>query len=115
MSLSSLQVTVRPTDEYRLGWYRHRWCQRRFRRVRIRTGITEQGATILAGASGDYVDKRHKLTRRERLEFLNQDLTYCPAPGGGGGGVINVRFQRAPHQLFLQLYNNTNAALPCST
>ena len=23
-----------------------------------------------------YVDKRHKLTRRERLEFLNQDLTY---------------------------------------
>jgi len=27
---------------------------------------------------------------------------------------INVRFQRSPHQLFL-LYNNTNAALPCST
>ena len=40
---------------------------------RIRTRITEQGATI---DSGVYVDKRHKLTRRERLEFLNQDLTY---------------------------------------
>jgi type I site-specific restriction endonuclease len=36
----------------------------------------EQGATIVAGDTGVYVDKRHKLTRRERLEFLNQDLTY---------------------------------------
>jgi type I restriction enzyme R subunit len=43
---------------------------------RIRTRITEQGATIAAGDSGVYVDKRHKLTRRERLEYLNQDLTY---------------------------------------
>jgi type I restriction enzyme, R subunit len=43
---------------------------------RIRTRISEQGATILAGDTGVYVDKRHKLTRRERLEFLNQDLTY---------------------------------------
>jgi type I restriction enzyme R subunit len=43
---------------------------------RIRTRITEQGATIIAGDTGVYVDKRHKLTRRERLEFLNQDLTY---------------------------------------
>jgi type I restriction enzyme, R subunit len=43
---------------------------------RIRTRITEQGATIAAGETGVYVDKRHKLTRRERLEFLNQDLTY---------------------------------------
>lgn len=43
---------------------------------RIRTRITEQGATIVAGGAGVYVDKRHKLTRRERLEFLNQDLTY---------------------------------------
>lgn len=43
---------------------------------RIRTRITEQGATIAAGGTGIYVDKRHKLTRRERLEFLNQDLTY---------------------------------------
>jgi type I restriction enzyme, R subunit len=42
----------------------------------IRTRITEQGATIVAGDTGVYVDKRHKLTRRERLEFLNQDLTY---------------------------------------
>jgi type I restriction enzyme R subunit len=43
---------------------------------RIRTRVTEQGATIAAGDAGVYVDKRHKLTRRERLEFLNQDLTY---------------------------------------
>lgn len=44
---------------------------------RIRTRITEQGSTIAAGDTGVYVDKRHKLTRRERLEFLNQDLTYA--------------------------------------
>ena len=43
---------------------------------RIRTRITEQGATIVAGETGVYVDKRHKLTRAERLELLNQDLTY---------------------------------------
>jgi type I restriction enzyme R subunit len=43
---------------------------------RIRTRITEQGATIEAGNTGVYVDKRHKLTRAERLELLNQDLTY---------------------------------------
>ena len=43
---------------------------------RIRTRITEHGATIEAGDSGVYVDKRHKLTRAERLELLNQDLTY---------------------------------------
>lgn len=40
---------------------------------RIRTQITEQGSRIDTGL---YVDKRHKLTRRERLELLNQDLTY---------------------------------------
>jgi type I restriction enzyme R subunit len=43
---------------------------------RIRTRITEQGATIVAGDTGVYVDKRHKLTRAERLELLEQDLTY---------------------------------------
>jgi type I restriction enzyme R subunit len=43
---------------------------------RIRTRITEQGDTIEAGDTGVYVDKRHKLTRAERLELLNQDLTY---------------------------------------
>jgi type I restriction enzyme R subunit len=37
---------------------------------RIRTRITEQGATIAAGDTGVYVDKRHKLTRAERLELL---------------------------------------------
>ena len=42
----------------------------------VRTRITEQGATIEAGDTGVYVDKRHKLTRAERLELLNQDLTY---------------------------------------
>ena len=34
---------------------------------RIRTHITEQGATIIAGDTGVYVDMRHKLTRAERL------------------------------------------------
>ncbi len=43
---------------------------------RIRTRITERGSTIVAGKTGVYVDKRHKLTRAERLAFLNQDLTY---------------------------------------
>jgi type I restriction enzyme R subunit len=43
---------------------------------RLRTRITEQGATIAAGDISVYVDKRHKLTRRERLEYLHQDLTY---------------------------------------
>jgi type I restriction enzyme R subunit len=42
----------------------------------IRTRITEQGATIVAGGTGVYVEKRDKLTRAERLEFLNQDVTY---------------------------------------
>ena len=43
---------------------------------RIRTRITEGGSTIVADPTGVYVDKRHKLTRAERLEKLNQDLTY---------------------------------------
>ena len=43
---------------------------------RIRTRVTDQGATIEAGQTGIYVDKRHKLTRAERLELLKQDLTY---------------------------------------
>ena len=45
---------------------------------RIRTRITETGATIAAGSSSDvYVDKRDKLTRAERTELLMQDLTYA--------------------------------------
>ena len=43
---------------------------------RIRTKVTESGATILAAPTDVYVDKRHKLTRAERLEKLQQDLTY---------------------------------------
>jgi type I restriction enzyme R subunit len=43
---------------------------------RIRTRITEQGATIVSDDSGVYVDKRHKLTRAERIALLTQDLTY---------------------------------------
>ncbi|HTQ40730.1 MAG TPA: DEAD/DEAH box helicase family protein [Pirellulales bacterium] len=43
---------------------------------RICTKITDRGATIEAGDTGVYVDKRHKLTRAERLELLKQDLTY---------------------------------------
>ncbi len=43
---------------------------------RIRTKITERGSTIVAEPTGVYVDKRHKLTRAERLEKLQADLTY---------------------------------------
>ena len=43
---------------------------------RIRTRITEGGSTIVLDGSDVYVDKRHKLTRAERLEKLQQDLTY---------------------------------------
>jgi len=40
---------------------------------RIRTKITEEGATIDAG---HYVDKRDRLTRDERWELLDEELTY---------------------------------------
>ena len=43
---------------------------------RIRTEVTEQGATIPAGDTEVYVDRRNKLTRKERLERLDDDLTY---------------------------------------
>ncbi len=43
---------------------------------RIRTRITESGSTIVTDPTGVFVDKRHKLTRAERLELLTQDLTY---------------------------------------
>ena len=43
---------------------------------RIRTEVTEQGATIEAGDAGVYVDQRNRLTRAERLQLLRQDLTY---------------------------------------
>jgi type I restriction enzyme R subunit len=43
---------------------------------RIRTKITVSGATIVAAPTDVYVDMRHKLTRAERLEKLQQDLTY---------------------------------------
>jgi type I restriction enzyme R subunit len=40
---------------------------------RIRTEITEAGATIEAGF---HIGKRDKLTRRQRWEMLDEDLTY---------------------------------------
>lgn len=43
---------------------------------RIRTRVTENGATIVVDDTGVYVDMRHKLTRKERLQLLQQDLTY---------------------------------------
>ena len=43
---------------------------------RIRTEITERGATIRAGDAWVYVDERDKLTRAERLMLLTEDLTY---------------------------------------
>ena len=43
---------------------------------RIRTEVTERGATIKAGDTGVYVDQRNRLTRAERLRLLTEDLTY---------------------------------------
>ena len=43
---------------------------------RILTEITEKGATIEAGDTGVFVDRRNKLTRAERLKLLTEDLTY---------------------------------------
>ena len=43
---------------------------------RIKTRITEEGATIESSEEPAYVAKRDKLTRRERLELLEDDFTY---------------------------------------
>jgi type I restriction enzyme R subunit len=43
---------------------------------RIRTRVTEDGATIDAGKTGVYVDRRDRLSRAERLELLKDDFTY---------------------------------------
>ncbi len=45
-----------------------------FDTYRIRTAITEQGATVDAGY---YVDRRDRLTRKVRWEQLEEDLTYA--------------------------------------
>ena len=46
-----------------------------FDTYRIRTQITDHGATV---AAGYYVDRRDRLTRRVRWEQLEEDLTYAP-------------------------------------
>ena len=46
-----------------------------FDTYRIRTEITEQGATVDAGY---YVDRRDRLTRKVRWEQLEEELTYAP-------------------------------------
>ena len=46
-----------------------------FDTYRIRTQITDQGATVDAGY---YVDRRDRLTRKVRWEQLEEDLTYAP-------------------------------------
>ena len=43
---------------------------------RIRTRVTEAGATIAAAPLGVYVERRDRGTRAERLELLQNDLTY---------------------------------------
>ena len=40
---------------------------------RIRTSVTEQGSRVEAG---HYVDRRDRLTRKQRWEELDQDLVY---------------------------------------
>ena len=47
-----------------------------FDTYRIRTQITEQGATVDAGY---YVDRRDRLTRKVRWEQLEDDLSYAPS------------------------------------
>ena len=42
---------------------------------RIRTEITDRGATVKAGY---HVDRRNRLTRKVRWEQLEEDLTYAP-------------------------------------
>ena len=46
-----------------------------FDTYRIRTQITEQGATVDAGY---YIDRRDRLTRKVRWEQLEDDLNYAP-------------------------------------
>ena len=46
-----------------------------FDTYRIRTQITDQGATVDAGY---YVDRRDRLSRRVRWEQLEEDLAYAP-------------------------------------
>ena len=46
-----------------------------FYTYRIRTQITDQGATVDAGY---YVDRRDRLTRKVRWEQLEEDLAYAP-------------------------------------
>ena len=46
-----------------------------FDTYRIRTQITDQGATVDAGY---YVDRRDRLTRKVRWEQLEEDLAYAP-------------------------------------
>ena len=48
-----------------------------FDTYRIRTQITEQGATVDAGY---YVDRRDRLTRRVRWEQLEEDLALRTQP-----------------------------------
>ena len=43
---------------------------------RIKTRVTEEGATIAARPGDVYVEQRDKLTRKERLQLLTDDLTY---------------------------------------
>ncbi len=43
---------------------------------RIRTQITEAGSTVVAG---EFVGRRNRLTRQERLQELDEDLVYSPA------------------------------------
>ena len=53
--------------------------------IGIKTRITEEGATIEASSEDVYVAKRDKLTRRERLQQLTDDLTYTAQPSGSSG------------------------------
>ena len=73
---------------------------------RIKTRITEEGATIAARPGDVYVEQRDKLTRKERLQLLTDDLTYT-------ANQVD-RDVVAPSQIRTVLREFRNAVLPAA-
>ena len=73
---------------------------------RIKTRVTEEGATIAARPGDVYVEQRDKLTRRERLQLLTDDLTYT-------ANQVD-RDVVAPSQIRTVLREFRNAVLPAA-
>ena len=73
---------------------------------RIKTRVTEEGATIAARPGDVYVEQRDKLTRKERLQLLTDDLTYT-------ANQVD-RDVVAPSQIRTVLREFRNAVLPAA-